>query len=122
VSIRRLFAIVPIVCALLVQLYAPVGSSYAMAAATDPLATILICQHDQTGSATDQAPALPLSHDECCGLCTLAYGGALPDPAPAPVVVFEPVTRPSTWSSWTSILASADIAEHARARAPPHVS
>ena len=121
-SILRLFAIVPIVFALLVQVYAPVASSYAMAASTDPAASLIICQHDQTGTATDQAPGLPLSHDECCGFCTVAHAGALPLIVPAIVARFEAITRPTDWSSWTSRLASSDVTEHARARAPPKVS
>jgi len=107
---------------LLVQIFAPVGSTFAMAASTDPIAAFLICHHNDAGATTDQAPGLPLSHDDCCGLCTLAHAGALPTVAPAILVSFEPVSIATDWSTWTSVLSSADIAEHARARAPPHLS
>ncbi len=104
--------------ALLVQLFAPVGASWAMAGAADPLEAP-ICAHDG-GSGDRQSPASPADDGGCCAFCAFVHAGVAPAPALPPVValVRQPIRRlvgrPSPLIPGTRW-----IARLAQPRAPP---
>ncbi len=68
--------------ALLVQIYAPIGARFAMAAHGDSIFSIPICSSSDT-QANAGLPAAPApdhahEHEKCSVLCGLAQAGAAP--------------------------------------------
>lgn len=124
-SFRTAVARLLIALALIVQIWAPVGSSVMMvAAATDPLAGEVFCQHDQDGNLLDASTADPASHAlKHCDLCQLAATGGWTPEAPAVVgLVEEPVARVATWVVRVEIVVDARFLERLRGRAPPSLA
>src|ERR1051325_10109622 len=144
---RRLKKFLPIVLiAALVQIFAPIGATWAATiAAADPLHAVPIC-HGATASIPDQpAPSgQPSAHDGCCSVCSVVHSGAPVDaPQAVPAEPFRPATsvvvpglapvappqamptepfRPATsvvWPDTTPDLFVSRPGSHAQARAPP---
>jgi hypothetical protein len=122
---RRLERFLPIVLiALLVQIFAPVGATWAASiAASDPLHAVPIC-HGAAASVPDQ-PAQsgqPPAHEGCCSVCSVVHGGAPLDARQA--VAATPLFRAVRvlWLDTTPDLFSSRAGSHAQARAPPAAS
>jgi len=119
---RRLEKFLPIVLiAALVQIFAPIGATWAATiAASDPLRAVPIC-HGAAGSIPEQpAPSgQPSAHDGCCSVCSVVHSGA---PVGAPQAVPAEPFRPATsvvWLDTTPDLSGSRPGSHAQARAPP---
>ncbi|MCE1237733.1 MAG: DUF2946 family protein [Hyphomicrobiales bacterium] len=115
-----------IALALIVQIFAPVGSNAAvLRLAFDPLVDIIVCAQDQANLDRREGSDKVLAHrGDACGLCQLvAAGGYAPPPplfephAPPPVPAAEPA-----WTFLDEAPGSAPVHEHRRARAPPALS
>ena len=121
-SIRTAVARLLIALALIVQIWAPVGSSVMMvAAATDPFVGMELCLHDQDGNALDSSGSGAASHAlKHCDLCQLAASGGWTPEAPAVVGFVEaPVAHIATWVVRVETVVDARILAHLRGRAPP---
>ncbi|MEA2882086.1 MAG: hypothetical protein QOH32_1342 [Bradyrhizobium sp.] len=119
---RRLEKFLPIVLiAVLVQVFAPIGATWAASiAASDPLHAVPIC-HGAATSVPDPS-GQPGAHDGCCALCSVVHGGApLHAPQAAATIVFRHGTR-VVWLDPTPDLFSSRAGAHAQARAPPAFS
>lgn len=111
--------------ALIVQIWAPVGSSAAMIqAAFDPLVGIIVCSHDQEIVDRQTSPdPLLAHHGDACGLCQLvAAGGYAPPPSSAQVVLPTERARRAEWLLAEESVAVTRQLDHIRGRAPPHFS
>ncbi|HEU0082718.1 MAG TPA: DUF2946 domain-containing protein [Bradyrhizobium sp.] len=119
---RRLEKFLPIVLiALLVQIFAPIGATWAASiAASDPLHAVPIC-HGATTSVPEQ-PGQSSAHDGCCSVCSVVHSGA---PLDAPLAaVTTPLRRAArvVWVDATPDLFRSRAGSHAQARAPPAFS
>ena len=119
-SIRTAVARLLIALALIVQIWAPVGSSAMMvAAAIDPLAGLTLCEHEADGAGQqDHGPA---SHAPMhCDLCQLAASGGWTPEAPAVVALIDaPVARLADWAVRVETVVDARFLARSRGRAPP---
>lgn len=119
---RRLEKFLPIVLiAALVQIFAPIGATWAATiAASDPLHAVPIC-HGAGASIPDQ-PAQsdqPGAHDGCCSVCRLVQSGAPVDaPQAVPATPFR-AAMSVVWPDTTPDLSGSRLRSHAQARAPP---
>ncbi len=124
---RRVVKFLPIVLmALLVQIFAPIGATWAASiAASDPLQAAVICHGDaapgQTGHS-DQS-GQPRAHDGACSMCCLAHAGASID-TPQAAAVTTPYRRTArvVWRDTMPDLFGSRTGSHAQARAPPSIS
>lgn len=120
---RRLQKFLPIVLiALMVQILAPVGATWAAAiAASDPLGAVPICHGSQEGlpSHSDQSGG-HRAHDGACSVCCVAQAGALLD-TPKTEVVATPYRRAARviWRDEATDLSTGRTRSNAQARAPP---
>jgi Protein of unknown function (DUF2946) len=109
--------------ALLVQILAPIGASWAAAvAASDPLSKAEICHTigltaDQPGDQDGQFGA----HGNGCSLCCLAGAASTSTDARASVTLAAPYRQLSrvVWQDQTPDLSAFRIGSNARARGPP---
>lgn len=123
---RRLKRYLPIfMIALMVQILAPIGASWAFAAAvSDPLAAAEIChQGDPSSNGSDQG-GQHQTHDAGCILCcgfnaNIASGHA---PEPASFVRPHRAAIIIVWRDHAPQLAEARAGSNAQARAPPSIS
>jgi hypothetical protein len=119
---RRLGKFVPIVLiAVLVQIFAPIGATWAASiAASDPLHAAVIC-HGNAGSTsgqTDQS-GQNRAHNGCCSVCSVVHTGA---PVDTPQAAFTTPWRHAERVAWLEPapdLFSSRARSHAQARAPP---
>src|SRR3954447_17368049 len=90
---RRLEKFLPIVLiAVLVQVLAPIGATWAASIASDPLHAVPICYGAAT-SVPDQSSQAG-AHDGCCSVCSVVHGGApLPTPPAAARIAFSQAVR-----------------------------
>jgi Protein of unknown function (DUF2946) len=124
---RRVRKFLPIVLvALMVQIFAPIGATWAASiAASDPLHAAVICHGDaaqgQTGHS-DQS-GQPGAHDGACSMCCLAHAGASVD-TPQTAAVTTPYRRVErvVWRDATPDLFGSRTGSHAQARAPPQLT
>jgi hypothetical protein len=119
---RRLGRFLPIVLiAVLVQIFAPIGATWAASiAASDPLHAAVIC-HGNSTSSTDQS-GQHRAHDGCCSVCSVVHTGA---PVDTPHAVVTSPTRHAervVWLGTAPDLFSSRAGSHAQARAPPSSS
>jgi hypothetical protein len=122
---RRLRKFLPIVLiALVVQIFAPIGATWAVsAAASDPLHT-QICSGsaDSTdGQKTDQTTG-HRAHEGCCSVCSVVHSGA---PVDSPQIAVAAPYRQSlrvVWLDSAPDLFGSRAGSHAQARAPPVLS
>ena len=124
-GIRTAVARLLIALALIVQIWAPVGSSAAMVrAAFDPLVDIIVCAQDQEVVDRKASPdPLAVHHGDACGLCQLvAAGGHAPPPAIVALEVPAETARLVDWRRTHEPVALASRLAHIRGRAPPTLS
>jgi hypothetical protein len=121
---RRLQKFLPIVLvAVLVQIFAPIGATWAASiAASDPLHAAAIC-HGGAGSVPGQSDPSdqPRAHDGCCSVCSVVHSAALDAPQ---ATVVAPARRAErvTWSGATPDLSRSRAGSPAQPRAPPAFS
>src|ERR1700730_14600233 len=118
---RRFQKFLPIILiALVVQILAPVGATFAAAiAASDPLSTAPICHGGEGGSPTHGDPD-GRAHDGVCSVCCAAQTGAsLDTPKAATATVPVRVAARIIWRDEALDLLPARAGSHAQARAPP---
>lgn len=122
---RQMGKFIPVVMiAIWVQLFAPIGAYFAMAAASDPFGSAPICSPSSSANAGQSVPAgQQQSHPDCCQLCVVAQSGAAPlkslEPAVATVVR---AVQQIVWLNQRFDLPSGQRGSHAQARAPPSYS
>lgn len=121
---RRLGKFIPIVLiAVLAQIFAPIGATWAASiAASDPLHVAAIC-HGNAGSTSGQSDQTgqPRAHD-CCSLCSVVQTGAPVDTPQAAVVTPVRHVARVVWFDATPNLFNSQVRAHAQARAPPSLS
>src|SRR5436305_13897168 len=117
---RRLEKFLPIVLiAALVQIFAPIGATWAATiAASDPPHAVPIC-HAAAAAIPDQpAPSgQPSAHEGCCSVCSVVHSGA---PVDVPQAVATTPFRPAAsvvWLDTTPDLSGSRPGSHAQARA-----
>jgi hypothetical protein len=121
---RRLGRFLPIVLiALMVQIFAPIGATWAVSlAASDPLHAGAICSGE--GSATDQTDqsGQHRAHEGCCSVCSVLHTGAPIDPPQTtiPSLYRQPLLM--VWRATAPNLFGSKAGSHAQARAPPSIS
>jgi hypothetical protein len=118
---RRFQKFLPIILiALVVQILAPIGATFAAAiAASDPLSAAPICHGGEGGSPTHGDPN-GRAHDGVCSVCCAAQAGAsLDTPKAATAAVPVRVAARIIWRDEALDLLPARAGSHAQARAPP---
>jgi hypothetical protein len=122
---RRLRKFLPIVLiALMVQVFAPIGATWAAStAASDPLHAGQICSGG-VGSATGETDQTDehRAHDGCCSVCSVVHSGA---PADVPQTAFATPYRQIlrvVWLDSAPDLLGSRAGSNAQARAPPSIS
>jgi DUF2946 family protein len=122
---RRVGKFLPIVLiALMVQIFAPIGATWAASiAASDPLHAAMICSGDtaSTTGQTDQT-GQHRAHEGCCSVCGVAQSAV---PADAPQTFGATSYRSFLrviWRDTTPELSGARTGSQAQARAPPSIS
>ena len=119
---RRLGYFLPIVLiAVLAQIFAPIGATWAASiAASDPLHAAVIC-HGNAASVPNDQSGQPRAHD-CCSVCNLVQsGGPVDTPQAAVATPRRPVVRVA-WLDAAPDLFISQAGSHAQARAPPSLS
>jgi hypothetical protein len=121
----RLGKFLPIVLiAVLVQIFAPIGATWAASiAASDPLHAAAIC-HGNAASVPNQSDQTGQSraHDGCCSVCSVVHTGAPVDIPPAAFAVPWRHAARVAWLDATPDLFISRAGFHAQARAPPSFS
>jgi hypothetical protein len=122
---RRLRKFLPFVLiALAVQVFAPVGATWAASmAASDPLHAASICsggaasaagQVDQTGQHR--------AYDGCCSVCTVFHTGVWLDTPQAAIAAPYRLSLRVVWLERALDLFGRRAGSHAQARAPPRLT
>jgi hypothetical protein len=118
---QRLLGFLPILLiALMVQILAPIGATWATAlAASDPLRGVEICHSDSAGAPAGDSQGGQHAH-EACVLCCAAQTGAALD-LPQPTLLAAPALEPRrvVWPVGAFVPAAARIGSNTKARAPP---
>jgi hypothetical protein len=121
---RRLKRYVPIfMIALMVQILAPIGASWAFAAAvSDPLAASEICLSHSPASGDEGGQQQ--THDASCLICCAFNTGAAAFSTPEPAVWAAPYRAVGNivWRDQAPQLADSRTGSNAKARAPPSIS
>src|SRR3954447_7069500 len=122
---RRLKNFLPIMLvALIVQIFAPIGATWAASiAASDPLAAAVIC-HGNAASAPEQSDQTGhRAHEGCCSVCSVLHTGA-PVDVPQTAVADASDRQPQrvVWVALTPDRFGSRPGSHAQARAPPLIS
>ena len=121
---RRVGRFLPIVLvAMMVQIFAPIGATWAASiAVSDPLQAAPICHGDAAQGQADQSghTGQPRAHDGACSMCCLAHAGASLD-TPHMAVVTVPCRHADRvlWREAAPDLFASRTGSHAQARAPP---
>jgi hypothetical protein len=120
---RRLQKFLPVVfLALVVQVLAPIGASWAAALdASDPLRAAPICHGGAAGSAQDGVPDNGSgSHGAACSICCLMQAGGTLG-VPKGIAVAAPYRVPASvvWHERAAEPARSVVGSNAQARAPP---
>ncbi|MEA2896197.1 MAG: hypothetical protein QOJ84_1812 [Bradyrhizobium sp.] len=121
---RRLGKFLPIVLtAVLVQIFAPIGATWAASiAASDPLQAAVICHGNAASTSSTDQSGQHRAHDGCCSVCSVVHTGA---PVAAPHAAFTTPRRHAervVWLDTAPDLFSSRAGSHAQARAPPSFS
>jgi hypothetical protein len=122
---RRLKNFLPVVLiALVVQIFAPIGTCWAASiAASDPLAAAVICHGNapSTSGQTDQTGHR--AHEGCCSVCSVLQTGAPVDvPQTAEIISIDRQHTSVAWVEFTPDRFASRAGSHAQARAPPSIS
>jgi hypothetical protein len=123
---RRLKRYVPIfMIALMVQILAPIGASWAVASAvSDPLAAAEICLGHPSLDVSGDEGGQQQTHDAACLICCAFNTGAAAFSTPEPVAWTDPY-RPISNIVWRDHAPQPDasrVRSNAKARAPPAIS
>jgi hypothetical protein len=121
---RRLGKFLPIVLiAVLVQIFAPIGATWAASiAASDPLHAAVICHGNAASTNQTDQSGQQRAHDGCCSVCSVAHTGA---PVDNPHTAFTTPYRHAdrvVWLDPAPDLFGSRAGAHAQARAPPSFS
>jgi hypothetical protein len=121
---RRLGKFLPIVLiALMVQIFAPIGATWAVSiAASDPLHTVPICSGGGLSPGQSDQSGQHRAHQGCCSICSVLHTGA---PVDAPLTAVPvPYRQPHliVWRATAPALFGSRTGSHAQARAPPSIS
>jgi hypothetical protein len=112
--------------ALMVQILAPIGASWAFATAvSDPLAAVEICQgHSSSASTPGDEGGQGQNHDASCLICCGVATGAPAFSTPEPTVWAAPYRHASVaiWRDDVLQLADSCTGSNAKARASPSIS
>jgi hypothetical protein len=111
--------------ALLVQIIAPIGSSWAAAAAaSNPLNVGEICHSGPSSAGSDEGGGQHHDHDASCVLCCGFSANAAPGVSPEPVAFIAPARFAGgiVWRDDAPQLTNARTGSNTKARAPPTVS
>ena len=122
---RRLKNFLPIVLvALIVQIFAPIGATWAASiAASDPLAAAVICHGNAAPTPGQTDPTGHRAHEGCCSVCSVLHTGAPVDvPQAAVAPAFDSQPQRVVWVALTPDLFSSRAGSHAQARAPPQLT
>jgi Protein of unknown function (DUF2946) len=121
---RRIQSFLPVaLLAVVLQILAPIGGSWATAAvASDPLSGTAICHGDAGAQSPDRGSNHPAGDLECL-LCCLSHAGGSIDP-PRMAVLATPLRPPLpiVWNREEPSLAVTRANSNAQARAPPMLS
>ena len=122
---RRLKSFLPIILvALIVQIFAPIGATWAASsAASDPLGAAVICHGNASASGqTDQTNG-HRAHDGCCSVCSVLHTGAPVDaPQAAAAIAVDRQPERVVWVAFTPDRFGSRAGSHAQARAPPKLT
>src|SRR3954453_9363584 len=122
---RRLQNYLPIILiALLVQIFAPIGATWAASLdASDPLHAVPIC-HGSAASVPNQSDqsGLPRAHEGCCSVCSAVQNGAPVNVPQAAVATPYRTALPVIWIDPAPDQFGSRAGSHAQARAPPTFS
>ncbi len=124
---RRLKKFLPIVLlALMVQIFAPIGATWAASiAASDPLAARrdLPGNEPSTSGQTDPT-GQHRAHDGCCSVCSVLHTGAPVDAPQAAAVRRGGIACPErvVWVAIAPDRFGSRAGSHAQARAPPQLT
>jgi hypothetical protein len=122
---RRLGKFLPIVLiAVLVQIFAPIGATWAASiAASDPLHAAVICHGNAASvpNASDQT-GQSRAHDGCCSVCSVVHTGVPAGTPQAAVVTPWRQAARLVWLDTAPDLFHSRAGSHAQARAPPSFS
>jgi hypothetical protein len=124
---RRVGKFLPIVLiALMVQIFAPIGATWAASiAASDPLHAGVICHGDAAQGQPDPSDQTgqPRAHDGACAMCCLAHaGGSVDTPGMAAVTTPHRHAERVVWRDVAPDLFGSRAGSHAQARAPPQLT
>jgi hypothetical protein len=121
---RRLKRYFPIfMIALMVQIFAPIGASWAFASAvSDPLAAAEICQGHASTSGDEGGQQK--THDASCLICCTFNTSAAAVSTPEPAAWAAPYRAVSNivWRNLAPQLTDSRTGSNAKARAPPSIS
>jgi hypothetical protein len=123
---RRLKSFLPIILvALIVQIFAPIGATWAASiAASDPLGAAVICHGNAPPASgqTDQTNG-HRAHDGCCSVCSVLHTGAPVDaPQAAATIAVDRQPERVVWVAFTPDRFGSRAGSHAQARAPPQLT
>ena len=119
---RRFQKFLPIILiALVVQILAPIGATWAAAiAASDPLSAAPICHGNQTAPSSHDQSGGGRAHDGACSVCCAAQAGAsLDTPKAVTSAVPARVAAHVVWRDEAPDLLPVRAGSHAQARGPP---
>lgn len=122
---RRLKNFLPIVMvALIVQIFAPIGATWAAGiAASDPLAAAVICHGNAASTPGQTDPTGHRAHEGCCSVCSVLHTGAPVDvPQTAVAPAFDRQPQRVVWLDFAPDLFCSRAGFHAQARAPPQLT
>jgi Protein of unknown function (DUF2946) len=121
---RRLGKYLPIVLiALMVQIFAPIGATWAVSiAASDPLHSFPICSGGASTADQSDQSGQHRAHEGCCSVCSVLHTGAPIDAPQAAVPVPYRQPQRAVWRSAAPDLLGSRTGSHAQARAPPSIS
>ena len=119
---RRLGKFLPIVLiAVLVQIFAPIGATWAASiAASDPLHVAVICHGNAASTSNTDQSGQHRAHDGCCSVCSVLHTGApVGTPPTALIFAFDRQPERVAWHEFSIDLAGFCSGSPAQARAPP---
>jgi hypothetical protein len=122
---RRLWKFLPIVLiALVVQIFAPIGATWAASmAGSDPLHAGPICSDGAASTAGQTGQTgQHRAHEGCCSVCSVLHTGVSVDtPQPTFTTPYRQSQR-VVWIERAPDLLGSRTGSHAQARAPPQLT
>lgn len=118
---QRLQLLIPmLLVALMVQILAPIGASWAAALAiSDPLRAVEICHSDSAGSPSQDHQDSSHAHDGCALCCTAQAAAALDAPPSVTVILPYRQAYAVSWQAHALTSFVTRVGSNRQARAPP---